>query len=56
MTALHRNETFGVWGGYTRVERARAMRRFKDDISKALEAHENGTFVITIPRRRNGSR
>lgn len=44
ITALERNEPYGVWGGYTKVERVRALRRFRGP-QAALLAHDTGTFL-----------
>lgn len=46
VTALERNESYGVWGGYTRVERVRALRRFRGNVDMAIAAHDAGVFVI----------
>lgn len=48
VTALARNEPYGVWGGYTRVERVRALRRFRGDVTRALAAHDAGVFTVGV--------
>lgn len=45
VTALYRNEPYGVWGGYTRVERVRALRRNNGSITMALADHDADAFV-----------
>lgn len=50
VTALQRNEPYGVWGGYTRVERVRALKRFRGNVSMALAAHDAGVFTMEPER------
>ena len=37
-----------MWGGYTRVERVRALRRFRGDVARALAAHDAGVFTVGV--------
>lgn len=46
ITALQRNEPYGVWGGYTRAERAAAMRHVRGDVKQALLEHDHNAFIV----------
>lgn len=45
--ALHEGEGWGVWGGYSRPERARALELF-GSAEEVVNAHRNGALDLAL--------
>jgi len=50
ITALKKQEPFGVWGGFTSFERRAALARNKGNVQKTMDDYDDKAFVA--PRRR----